>query len=138
MAINGRSSPAGQAAPRPSIELLGSSASTGSGMLGEDNFSLSDDETVDSVMAKLAIERRVQYGAEKMLDVSAAGSSVVTYVQVIEQRSGAETGDSAQVKDRITAQLEAANEHIRLLEAKLERLRGGEQAFLPLRGLPRI
>ena len=26
---------------------------------------------VDSVMNKLAIERRVQYGAEKMLDVSA-------------------------------------------------------------------
>ena len=25
---------------------------------------------VDSVMSKLAIERRVQYGAEKMLDVS--------------------------------------------------------------------
>jgi hypothetical protein len=28
------------------------------------------DLQVDSVMAKLAIERRVQYGAEKMLDVS--------------------------------------------------------------------
>lgn len=78
-------------------------------------------------MSKLAIERRVQYGAEKMLDV-------------IEQReegndAGNEYGKSQQgpseqeqVKERIAAQLEAANEHIRVLEAKLERLRGPSMA----------
>jgi hypothetical protein len=61
-------------------------------------------------MSKLAIERRVQYGAEKMLDV-------------IESRAGA---DKDQVKGRITAQLEVANEHIKMLEGRLERLRGSE------------
>lgn len=77
-------------------------------------------------MSKLAIERRVQYGAEKMLDV-------------IEQRGeGNDTGneygksqqasEQDQVKERIAAQLEAANEHIRVLEAKLERLRGPSMA----------
>ncbi|ORX40861.1 Rapamycin-insensitive companion of mTOR, middle domain-domain-containing protein [Kockovaella imperatae] len=69
-----------------------------------------DEETIESLMSRLAIERRVQYGAEKMLDV-------------IEKRSGdADAGDSEQVKERITAQLEAANEHIKALEAKLDKL----------------
>jgi hypothetical protein len=46
---------------------------------------------------------------------------------VIEKRTGAEreSTEQEQVKERITAQLEAANEHIKLLEAKLERLKGG-------------
>ncbi len=84
-------------------------------------------------MSKLAIERRVQYGAEKMLDVSPLNSGVLQgethgdgTVQVIEQRAGGgETSEQEQVKERIFAQLEAANQHIKLLEARLERLRGG-------------
>ncbi|KAL7420859.1 hypothetical protein Q5752_004812 [Cryptotrichosporon argae] len=102
-----RASPA-----RPSIELL-SNTSNG-GYNDEDD----DGETIESLTSKLAIERKVQYGAEKMLDV-------------IEKRTGDE-GDQEQVKERIVAQLEAANEHIKALEARLERLRGGESA----RGTP--
>jgi rapamycin-insensitive companion of mTOR len=82
---------------------------------------------VESVMAKLGIERRVQYGAEKMLDVSRIlvnfESWKLTCLQVIEQRSG---NESAEMKERITAQLESAADKIRELEEKLERLRGGE------------
>jgi hypothetical protein len=77
-------------------------------------------------MAKLGIERRVQYGAEKMLDVSRIlaiyESCKLTWLQVIEQQSGLETGG---MKDKITAQLESAANKIRELEEKLERLRGG-------------
>jgi hypothetical protein len=43
--------------------------------------------------------------------------------QVIEQRSGAENHE---MKERITAQLEAAANRIRDLENQLERLKGGE------------
>ena len=83
---------------------------------------------VESVMAKLGIERRVQYGAEKMLDVSRIladyESCKLTCLQVIEQQqTGLETGG---MKDKITAQLESAANKIRELEEKLERLRGGE------------
>lgn len=82
------------------------------------------DEQVESVMAKLGIERRVQYGAEKMLDVclSLMLRGKLTRIQVIEQRSGAENNE---MKERITAQLEAAANRIRNLESQLERLRGG-------------
>ena len=77
-------------------------------------------------MAKLGIERRVQYGAEKMLDVrgSLAGYEPrkLTCLQVIEQQSG----DIGGMKGKITAQLESAANKIRELEEKLERLRGGE------------
>jgi hypothetical protein len=46
--------------------------------------------------------------------------------QVIEQRSGdGDSGEQEQVKERITAQLEASNEQIKVLEARLERLREG-------------
>jgi rapamycin-insensitive companion of mTOR len=82
---------------------------------------------VESVMAKLGIERRVQYGAEKMLDVSRLlakyESCKLTCLQVIEQQSGLDTGG---MKEKITAQLESAANKIRELEEKLERLRGGE------------
>jgi hypothetical protein len=44
-------------------------------------------------------------------------------LDVIESRAGA---DKDQVKGRITAQLEVANEHIKMLEGRLERLRGSE------------
>jgi rapamycin-insensitive companion of mTOR len=59
---------------RPSIEALGRSlpgAAAGQGLGLEDEVIRQEDEgeTVESVMNKLAIERRVQYGAEKMLDV---------------------------------------------------------------------
>ncbi|WVR08773.1 hypothetical protein IAU60_005831 [Kwoniella sp. DSM 27419] len=75
-----------------------------------------DGETLENLESRLAIERRVQYGAEKMLDV-------------IEQKTGDGDGSSDQekVKENITAQLEAANERVRTLEAKLERLRGTPQ-----------
>jgi rapamycin-insensitive companion of mTOR len=89
-------------------------------------------------MNKLAIERRVQYGAEKMLDVSLAtlllaaragyhslARSVILILKVIEKRQGdGESSEQEQVKERITAQLDAASEHIKLLEARLERLQG--------------
>jgi rapamycin-insensitive companion of mTOR len=79
-------------------------------------------------MTKLGIERRVQYGAEKMLDVSGLPAMFelqkLTYVQVIEQRSGDDNGG---MKEKITAQLESAANKIRELEDKLERLRGGEK-----------
>ncbi|KAK1923142.1 Rapamycin-insensitive companion of mTOR, middle domain-containing protein [Papiliotrema laurentii] len=112
MAFTGRS-PRG----RPSIEVFGTgNAPLGStsGAGGEDETNRMDDdgETVESLMNKLAIERRVQYGAEKMLDV-------------IEKRQGdGESSEQEQVKERITAQLDAASEHIKLLEARLERLQG--------------
>ncbi|WVF67846.1 hypothetical protein IAT40_002607 [Kwoniella sp. CBS 6097] len=74
-----------------------------------------DGETIESIENKLAIERRVQYGAEKMLDV-------------IEKKSGdADGGDQDKVKENITAQLEAANEHIKALQAKLDKLKGTPQ-----------
>ncbi|WRT70894.1 uncharacterized protein IL334_007893 [Kwoniella shivajii] len=73
-----------------------------------------DGETIESIENKLGIERRVQYGAEKMLDV-------------IEKKGGADSGDQEKVKENITAQLEAANERIKSLEARLERLRGTPQ-----------
>lgn len=46
---------------------------------------------------------------------------------MIESRTGAErdSAEQEQVKERITAQLEAANEHIKVLESRLERLKGG-------------
>jgi len=44
---------------------------------------------------------------------------------VIEKRGG--EGEQPQIKARITAQLESANENIKALEAKLERLRGGSE-----------
>ncbi|BEJ06093.1 hypothetical protein CcaverHIS641_0306150 [Cutaneotrichosporon cavernicola] len=91
---------------RPSFDRLSSSVSTGFHDDGSSNYE--DDETVESLMYKLAIERRVQYGAEKMLDV-------------IETRTGA---DKDQVRNNITAQLEVANDHIKALETRLERLRG--------------
>ncbi|WVQ95387.1 hypothetical protein IAU59_002484 [Kwoniella sp. CBS 9459] len=72
-------------------------------------------ETIESIENKLAIERRVQYGAEKMLDV-------------IEMKSGnGDGGDQEKVKENITAQLEAANEHIKALQAKLDKLKGTPQ-----------
>ena len=87
-------------------------------------------------MAKLGIERRVQYGAEKMLDVSGplAGNELwrLTCIQVIEQRSG---DDSGGMKGKITAQLESAANKIRELEDKLERLRGGEYLLHNTRAL---
>ncbi|ORY28003.1 Rapamycin-insensitive companion of mTOR, middle domain-domain-containing protein [Naematelia encephala] len=104
---------------RPSLETFHSSSSVlGAGNGGgnlEDEVAKQDEEgeTVESLMSKLAIERRVQYGAEKMLDV-------------IEKRGGGD-GESEQVRERITTQLEAANEHIKMLEARLERLNGGAQ-----------
>lgn len=50
-------------------------------------------------------------------------------MQVIEKRGGSgEASEQEQVKERITAQLEAASEHIRALEARLERLKGGEHS----------
>ena len=79
-------------------------------------------------MGKLAIERRVQYGAEKMLDVSSYIQHLSeTHAQVIEKRGGkGESSEQEQVKERITAQLEASSEHIRVLEARLERLKISE------------
>ena len=51
------------------------------------------------------------------------GGWLLTCLQVIEKRLGeGDAGDSEQVKERITAQLEAANEHIKTLEATLDRL----------------
>ena len=45
--------------------------------------------------------------------------------QVIEKRNGAGEGsEQEQVKGRITAQLEATNERIKLLESRLEQLKG--------------
>ncbi|KAK4687008.1 rapamycin-insensitive companion of mTOR, partial [Tremellales sp. Uapishka_1] len=77
-------------------------------------------------MSRLAIERRVQYGAEKMLDV-------------IEKRTGGgESGEQEQVKERITAQLEAANEHIKMLEARLERLKSATPQRPRKRPQPRL
>nr|KIR45878.1 sterility protein Ste20 [Cryptococcus bacillisporus CA1280] len=91
--------------PRPSID---SNVTTGAD-------DVEDGETIEGLENKLAIERRVQYGAEKMLDV-------------IEKKSGGADGaEQEKVKANITAQLEAANEHIKSLEAKLERLRGTPQ-----------
>ncbi|WWC92493.1 uncharacterized protein L201_007452 [Kwoniella dendrophila CBS 6074] len=75
---------------------------------------IDDGETIESLETKLGIERRVQYGAEKMLDV-------------IEKKGGADSGDQEKVKENITAQLEAANERIKSLEAKLEKLKGTPQ-----------
>ncbi|WVQ77136.1 hypothetical protein IAR50_006819 [Cryptococcus sp. DSM 104548] len=89
--------------PRPSTE---------SGPVSSDQ--VDDGDTVEIIENKLAIERRVQYGAEKMLDV-------------IEKKGGSDSGDQAKVKANITSQLEAANLHIKALEAKLERLRGTPQ-----------
>ncbi|WWC98367.1 hypothetical protein V866_005258 [Kwoniella sp. B9012] len=73
-----------------------------------------ENESIESIENKLGIERRVQYGAEKMLDV-------------IEKKGGADGGDQEKVKENITAQLEAANERIKALEHKLEKLRGTPQ-----------
>ncbi|WOO81922.1 Target of rapamycin complex 2 subunit ste20 [Vanrija pseudolonga] len=114
--------PGGGSPVRPSIERLGTSVSTGGhGVLLNDDSSIDEGETVESLMSKLAIERRVQYGAEKMLDV-------------MEQR----TGDSQeQIKERITAQLEVSNDKIKLLESKLEKLRGAQQPRAP-RGPKRL
>ncbi|WWD20882.1 hypothetical protein CI109_105359 [Kwoniella shandongensis] len=82
---------------------------------GDDGVVIEEGETVESIENKLAIERRVQYGAEKMLDV-------------IEKKTGdQESSEQDKVKANITAQLEAANEHIKTLEAKLEKLRGTPQ-----------
>ncbi|ODO05811.1 hypothetical protein I350_04872 [Cryptococcus amylolentus CBS 6273] len=89
--------------PRPSID---------SGIASSDD--LDDADTAESIENKLAIERRVQYGAEKMLDV-------------IEKKGGSDSGDQAKVKANITSQLEAANLHIKALETKLEKLRGTPQ-----------
>ncbi|WWC72760.1 uncharacterized protein I206_106724 [Kwoniella pini CBS 10737] len=86
---------------RPSVE----------GQNGED---LDEGESVESIETKLGIERRVQYGAEKMLDV-------------IEKKGSTDGGDQEKVKENITAQLEAANERIKALETKLERLKGTPQ-----------
>ncbi|CAD6567983.1 MAG: hypothetical protein TREMPRED_004194 [Tremellales sp. Tagirdzhanova-0007] len=95
--------------------------------LDDETARLEDEgETVDSVMSKLAIERRVQYGAEKMLDV-------------IEKRAGeGEGSEQDQVKARITVQLEAANEHIKMLEARLDRLRAGTPQRPRRRPQPRL
>ncbi|KAK6906421.1 hypothetical protein I203_100406 [Kwoniella mangroviensis CBS 8507] len=73
-----------------------------------------ENESIESIENKLGIERRVQYGAEKMLDV-------------IEKKGSADGGDQEKVKENITAQLEAANERIKALEHKLEKLRGTPQ-----------
>ncbi|OWZ28826.1 sterility protein Ste20 [Cryptococcus neoformans c8] len=91
--------------PRPSID---SNVTAGAD-------DVEDGETIESLENKLAIERRVQYGAEKMLDV------------IEKKDGGADGAEQAKVKANITAQLEAANEHIKSLEAKLERLRGTPQ-----------
>lgn len=49
---------------------------------------------------------------------------VLDSLQVIEKRDGkGESSEQEQVKERITAQLEASSEHIRVLEARLERLK---------------
>jgi len=51
---------------------------------------------------------------------------LLLFQQVIEKRAGGSEGsEQEQVKGRITAQLEVANERIKMLEAQLERLRGG-------------
>lgn len=76
---------------RPAVETLGTSASTAASGQFEvspsGHVQISDDDTVslacfgtghpadrvqqvEALQTKLAIERRVQYGAEKMLDVS--------------------------------------------------------------------
>lgn len=80
MAYQARGSPA-----RPSFDKLSSSVSTGfahddASSHAHDDFGTDEtvswldgrgaDFKVESLMNKLAIERRVQYGAEKMLDVS--------------------------------------------------------------------
>lgn len=91
-------------------------------------------------MNKLAIERKVQYGAEKMLDVSiqlhAGGWRMAgdkAHFQVIEQRTGSEASET---KERITAQLEAAANRIRELESRLERLQLGKSRLLMCRQGP--
>ena len=63
-----------------------------------------------------------------MLDVNSCIEHLSeTYAQVIEKRGGkGESSEQEQVKERITAQLEASSEHIRVLEARLERLKISE------------
>ncbi|KAK8850712.1 hypothetical protein IAR55_004632 [Kwoniella newhampshirensis] len=98
------------AGQRPSMDSI-----PGVGLGADDGVVIEEGETIETVENKLAIERRVQYGAEKMLDV-------------IEQKTGdGESSEQEKVRANITAQLEAANEHIRTLEAKLEKLRGTPQ-----------
>ncbi|OCF45562.1 sterility protein Ste20 [Kwoniella heveanensis CBS 569] len=93
---------------------------------GGGNDESDDGETIESIENKLAIERRVQYGAEKMLDV-------------IEKKSGdADGGDQEKVKENITAQLEAANEHIKALQAKLDKLKEGTPQRTRRRPQPRL
>ncbi|WVQ86186.1 hypothetical protein IAT38_008354 [Cryptococcus sp. DSM 104549] len=90
---------------RPSVDSVG----------GPGGDEVDEGETIESIENRLAIERRVQYGAEKMLDV-------------IEMKSGGvDNSEQEKVKENITAQLEAANEHIKRLEAKLEKLKGTPQ-----------
>lgn len=75
----------GGSSTRPSLDRLDTSMSNGSGAHSGDGNTEEEDTVrhfcklssssananqVDSVMNKLAIERKVQYGAEKMLDVS--------------------------------------------------------------------
>ncbi|WVW80639.1 hypothetical protein I302_102625 [Kwoniella bestiolae CBS 10118] len=97
---------------RPSVDGQGiAQGQNGNGNTADEN---EENESIESIETKLGIERRVQYGAEKMLDV-------------IEQKESADGGDQEKVKENITAQLEAANERIKSLEARLEKLRGTPQ-----------
>jgi len=57
---------------------------------------------------------------------------LLLFQQVIEKRAGGSEGsEQEQVKGRITAQLEVANERIKMLEAQLVRLRFGPWALSP-------